>query len=372
MRSSSLNVEHYIYENAQKINIDQDFKKNLKTKFISMEREEKYVAAKPTRTSYLRVASFVVAAVLTGGGAFTAGNLYAKTSMNNMASKQNAGKYSKTTDLTPSDSFGKNNAEIAQVINGKSTVDESDNIASAGQKTPAIINITPTQSNQNDNKGATNSLSNPATNIAANPTTSSTTDPVTNQGSSTQNNANTDNTANNIVANTDTPKPETTEIVLKMVSGRYMIQSIKVTAIESVKTLPEEYNNATIEESLKMPVANDEKTAFEKDGSIYMVRQTTKKVVLVDSGTAPQVYAPINILSYIKQEPSAETDKPSTSSVWVFDGNSAMKYNVLTNSDGKYTYINTFWSNSGKELYVLEENTQTKEYQILKITLEIE
>lgn len=161
------------------------------------------------------------------------------------------------------------------------------------------------------------------------------------------------------------------ETTLAMVSGKYMINSIKAEKTETVEKLPEEYGSLSPEDSMKLPLANNEKIAFEKEGTVYMILPSTKKVVTVDSGKTPKVYEPINIVSYIKEEPSKEENKPAAGSVWIFDGNSAEKYNILTCSDGKYTYMNTFWSETGKELYVLAHNNFTGNYEIIKVTVSI-
>lgn len=377
MKGNSLNIEKHLAEDAQNIFIDEDFKKNLKKKLLSMDRGNKY--KRYSKPRYIRAASIAAAIAIAGTSVFGAGNLYMghlaamRLQQSQKKSAVNAGiittlqnnkdvgliqkSEEKAKNFSTNDNSSKNepsgtkpSGSSAGAQNEKASYDSStQNQGSQGSL----------RSNTNTGNGGTIKKNTPSNGEKQSPSSASGTTAASAGKASDKSGSQ---------KNDGMQRIETT---LAMVSGKYMINSIKAEKTETVEKLPEEYGSLSPEDSMKLPLANNEKIAFEKEGTVYMILPSTKKVVTVDSGKTPKVYEPINIVSYIKEEPSKEENKPAAGSVWIFDGNSAEKYNILTCSDGKYTYMNTFWSETGKELYVLAHNNFTGNYEIIKVMVSI-
>lgn len=389
--SSSLNVEQMLYENAQNIEIDADYKNALKKKIMAQSQKK----ARPSiKTSYLKAASIVAFAVVTGSAMFGANGAY-----NYVASKHNTapildarnvneGKTEKSGDTsnnalkdnteTENDKLkttamnNKTNQAVLPEKNAQNGGSTSVNAPVPSEKSAPPSENTKTNTQQSSkpasNSGAAAAITNPG---AASGSTQS-------QGAkSSGGQTNTENNKPQVSEQTDTPAEEEQQVTIRlaMVSGRYMIQSIKVLQNENVAALPEEYNSATTDEALKINSNPDTKAVYEKDGSIFMARHNSSRDLSVDTGRSPSLYEPINIVSYIKTDSTGNSgdtgEIKSVDSVWVFDGNSAMKYQVLTADSSKYSFIKTFWSKEGTQLYVLANNIETGKNELVKLTLEI-
>lgn len=382
MKGSSLNIEKRLTEDAENIFIDEDFKKNLKKQMLSMDKRSRY--SKYSRPRYLKAASIVAIIAITSTSVFGVGSVYterlaasrlqesetkkAALNLNSMAalqsSQEDIGLIKNNITKVQNESSSENKSGKTGNISGAETNTDTKNIGNTNKSTEQVKPSGNTGIQNGKSSGSSGSQNSGTKVNTANPASNSGTLIAASTGKK-------DETAQTNKAGDSTEKVEKVETTLKMVSGKYMISSIKAEKSETVSSLPEEYGSLKPQDSLQLPLANNEKIAFEKEGNIYMVKPSTKKVVTVDSGKAPEVYEAINLVSYIKEEPSKEENKPAECSVWVFDGNSAAKYNMLTCSDGKYTYINTFWSQTGKELYVLAHNNFTGNYEIMKLTLSI-
>src|SRR5690242_1034609 len=67
MKSNGMNIEELLFDDAEKIEIDQDFKQSLKQRIMSQELEPK-VKVNRYSTRYLKIASGFVVVVLISGG----------------------------------------------------------------------------------------------------------------------------------------------------------------------------------------------------------------------------------------------------------------------------------------------------------------
>jgi hypothetical protein len=332
MKSNSLNIEKYFMEDAADIEIDNKFKNDLKMRIMAQEKET--VTERPVR---LKVAGWIAFAAFTGGTLFGAGGLYASMVARNSktpsvleATTENpnqAAYIGEKNENTKKDDNASNNAIIKQSVTGKSSQNSA---AAAADKSSQKIN-TPAKTDSGSK------------NVAS-------TEAQSGSGKS----------GTNVK-----PEENVNTINLKMVSGRYLIQSITAVKNESVEALPAELNSLSPDECAKLPTDTNNGLVSESNGSIYMINHVNGKQVLVDNGTAPALYSKINIISYVKNETEGK------SNVWIFDGNSASKYNVLSDDSGKNTYLRTFWSSDGTGLYVLSQNNETKNCQLVKLTLDI-
>lgn len=337
MKGNSLNIEKYFMEDAADIEIDNKFKNDLKMRIMAQEKEA--AAERPIR---LKVAGWIAFAAFAGGTLFGAGGLYT-----HMVAKNS---------IVPS-------AIGSKIDNSKKTAFDDKQT----ENTPA--KNTSEDDNTKTNSGTKHSVADKSSQNGTAVAVNKSPDKVTTPSKS-------DSNGKAAAAATAKPTPEKTAedtktaeevntISLTMRSGRYLIQSITVLKNESVSALPAELNSLTAEECAKLPADTNKGQVSESDGSIYMINHVNGKNVLVDTGTAPALYSKINILSYIK------SDSEGKSSVWIFDGNSASKYNVLSDDSGKIAYLRTLWSSGGTELYVLAQDTDTKNYQLIKLTLDI-
>lgn len=376
MKGNSLNIEKHLAEDAQNIFIDEDFKKNLKKKLLSMDRGNKY--ERYSKPRYIRAASIVAAIAIAGTSVFGAGNLYMghlaamRLQQSQKKSEANAGIITALQNGKDVGLIQKSEEKAKNSTANDNSKNESSGTKPSGSSTGAQSGKASYDSNT-QNQGSTKGNNGTASgeNIKKNTPSNGEKQSPSSASGTTAASAGKANEADNKSGSQKTDGMQRIETTLAMVSGKYMIKSIKAEKTETVEKLPEEYGSLSPEDSMKLPLVNNEKIAFEKEGTVYMVVPSTKKVVTVDSGKAPKVYEPINIVSYIKEEPSKEENKPAAGSVWIFDGNSAEKYNILTCSDGKYTYMNTFWSETGKELYVLAHNNFTGNYEIIKVMVSI-
>lgn len=328
MKSNSLNIEKYFMEDAADIEIDNKFKNDLKMRIMAQEKET--VTERPIR---LKVAGWIAFAAFAGGTLFGAGGLYthmvAKNSVvpSAIESEIDNSKETASEDKQAGNTSSKNNSETKHSVTDKSS---QNGTAVAVNKSSDKV-TTPSKS-ASDGKAAAAATTKP--------TPAKTTE------------------------DTKTAE-EVNTINLTMRSGRYLIQSITVLKNENISALPAELNSLTAEECAKLPADTNKGQVSESDGSIYMINHVNGKNVLVDSGSAPALYSKINILSYVK------SDSEGKSSVWIFDGNSASKYNVLSDDSGKSTYLRTFWSSDGTEVYVLSQNNETKNYELIKLIMDI-
>lgn len=336
MKGNSAYIEKTLFENAGEIEIDEDFKRNLKYRIMAQEHEERNTA----RHGYLKVAGWLVFAALTSGTIYGAGGLYSK-----LASRNNPD-------------------AVASVVPDKTQVDEKDadskakggNVSSAGGVSyDSSLKITiPAKSNP----PAKSNIKDVA--YAGTTTPAKNTEPVKDTApakGNTNTQANSGTSGTSTAADDKTNTNNTTTINLTMVAGRYFIQNISVSKTGKIESLPEE-------NTLYAQKPGQQDAIYDKDGNVYMILHATKKETLVDTGKNVSLYSPILIASYIKED-------ETSSSVWIFDGNSAMKYMVLNSDKSKYQYLNTYWSSDGQKLYVSAFNKELNKQEILELTLDI-
>jgi hypothetical protein len=368
MKGSSLNVEKIFYDSAENIEIDRQFKNDLKKRIMaSAAIKDKQVIELNNRRSkmpYMKVAGWVLFAALSGSSIWGAGNLYSHmVAVNNPTQK--------VIDVPSKDALKSQSPNTQNSNSNPNPIGDEKNVASAvtqnnldkNQAAAGVIKMQPSKAETNTsvNKGTTKPQSQSASGITAGTSVTAPLKPA-------------DTTANTVTNTPAVTEPVNT-ITLTMEAGRYIIKNISVTKSDIVPTLPEEFKSLTADECASLPAVSSGQLVYEneKDGTVHMISHVNNKDILVDKGKTPVLYAPIGLVSYIKDAASGDSaESKSSSEVWAFDSNSTNKYNLLSSEDGKYSYVNTFWSGDGKALYILEENNDTKKYDILKLTLDIQ
>lgn len=360
MKGSSLNVEKILQKGAMDIDIDENFKNDLKKRIMASAAADKENAVielpKRSRVPYRKVAGWVIAAALSGSTILGAGSLYSRIAAGNHVDKSVAevNKNSQGSEAgTSNKNIGNENTEASgQIV---ASADNKGNPPAAKESTPAAKPQSPKAGTK-----ATAPQSTPKPQ-PQNPAAAAPAETAPAAGSQ-------DSKA---VESTPTEPVSTFSFTIE--SGRYLIKNISVVNTENVPALPEEYKSLTPEEWAKQTPGTGDGTVYEKNGSVYMISHVNKKEIFIDKGKTPVLYAPIGIVSYIKDETIKDGDnEKSTSSVWIFDGNSTNKYNILSSDSSKYSYLNTFWSSDGKTIYVLSLNNETNKYELTKVTLNIE
>lgn len=341
MKNDSLNVERYFMQDAADIEIDDKFKNDLKMRIMAQEKEK--VVQNPMMR--LKVAGWIAFATIAGGTLFGAGGIYnymvAKNNVTPSAvgtnidsSKKVASTEGQTKDIENADSDSTKNSST---IKKNTTVKSSETSAAAAENSPQKVN-TPSKSTSVKQTAAASSSS---------------------DASKTPEN--------------EQPKDNVNTINLTMVAGRYLIKNISVLKTENVQTVQTGSSTFTPDEFAALNLDYTKENITISDGNIYTINHVNNKQLFVDKGTSPALYAPIDLISYIKEDKVNNSgEENTTSSIWIFDGNSGNKYMVLSSDETKYKYTNTIWSEDGKEIYISALNTVTNKYEIIKMALNIE
>lgn len=366
MKGSNLDIDKMLQDDAANIEIDMKFKNDLKKRIMAsaVVRENNVIELpRRSKTPYMKVAGWVVFAAISGSTIFGAGSLYSHLVSNNSSINVNpAVAEANKTKSEPAKS-GTENLAQNNVLPGSQIVipNVPDKGAVSGEKSQS-------QNGSKNITGNTGSGGGTSTPTANKPTSGSTAN--TNGGTNvkTETDGSKQNTAvpgKDSSTNNAAVEEKTNTIKLPLVAGRYIIQNISTSKSETVQTLPDEYKSLTAEECAKLPVTSNDKTVFEKDGSVGMISHVSGKEIPIDKGKTPVNYAAIGLVGYIK-------DTDNGSEIWVFDSNSTNKYKLLSSGDSKHKYLNMFWSSDGKSLYVLEANTATNKYDLVKLTIDIQ
>lgn len=380
MKGSSLNIEKVLYDSAGDMDIDRQFKNDLKKRIMAsavLEKKPVIELVHRHKMPYLKVAGWVLFAALSGSTIWGAGSLYSHMVAVNTPVQNSAGTQKDNSKGVQDNIQNSNGGSVNPVDEGKDVASANTTVNSDVNKSAQVV--TPAQSGKADtgtsvtaNKGIIKPQSQtPSGTNSGSKAGISDTAPVK-PADSTAGNANASNTDSTSAGTPAVTEPVNT-ITLNMEAGRYIIKDINVTSSDIVDTLPAELNSLTADEAAKLPPASSSQTVYESGDSVYMISHVNGNKILIDKGQTPVLYVPIGLVSYIKDAPAdSNTGSKSSSEVWVFDSNSANKYNLLSSDDGEYSYLNTFWSSDGKALYVLQQNNATQKYEIVKLTIDIE
>ena len=133
------------------------------------------------------------------------------------------------------------------------------------------------------------------------------------------------------------------------------------------------------------------KLVYEAEGKIYILTLATNTKSIVDIGKYPAWADNGNLISYVKED-----SEKRFSSLWVFDlvnentrsltnneGNiknnsieswaeAVRSENISSNYDAtsKYSYFESIWSSSSKEIYVIRKNNEAQVFEFIRFNLD--
>lgn len=147
------------------------------------------------------------------------------------------------------------------------------------------------------------------------------------------------------------------------------------------------------------------KLVYEAESKIYVLTLASKDKMLVDNGNYPAFAANGNLISYVKEEKEPQnydvnnkkndvSTEKRFSSLWIFDlttdsnrmltnketnvKNSSIESwaqvvrndNTDSNLDVKYSYYESIWSTTNKEVYAIRKNNEAQVFELIKFNLD--